>query len=57
MGKLVSEKFPTHLGSTAESPNLVYDEQQEQEEEVGQVYKPQSLYDSLEHPPEFYEDE
>ena len=46
--------------STAASPNSVYNEeheQKEEEEEIGQVYQPQSLYYSLVHPLEFYDDE
>ena len=39
--------------STAASPNSISNEQ----EEVGQVYQPQSPYYSPEHPLEFYEDE
>ena len=40
--------------STAANSNSISNEQ---EEEVGQVYQPQSLYYSPEHLSEFYEDE
>ena len=41
--------------STAANSNSVSNEQEE-EKEGGQVYQPQSLYYSPEHPSEFYED-
>ena len=45
--------------SMAANPDFVYsgEQEQEQEEEIGQVYQPQSPYYSLVHPPEFYDDE
>ena len=48
--------------STAASPNSVYNEEQEpeqeqQEEDIGQVYQPESPFYSLVHPLEFYDDE
>ena len=47
---------------TAARSNSVYDEEQEpkqeqQEEEIGQVYQPRSPYYSPVHPPEFYDEE
>ena len=41
--------------STAANSNSISNEQEE-EQEVGQVYQPQSVYYSPEHPSEFYED-
>ena len=48
--------------STVATPNSVYTEekepaQEQQEEDLGQVYQPQSPYYSPVHPPEFYDDE
>ena len=42
------------MSSAVGNSNSVPDEQ---EEEEGEVYQPQSPYYSLEHPPEFYGDE
>ena len=45
---------------TAASPEFVYnghqEQEEEQEEEIGQVYQPQSPYYSPVHPLEFYDD-
>ena len=54
MGKL-ARKNSQFTSSTAASSNSISNEQEE--EEVEQVYQPQSLYYSPEHPSEFYEDE
>ena len=43
--------------TSSSAANSISNEQQEQEEELGQEYQPQSPYFSPEHPPEFYEDE
>ena len=49
--------------STVATPNSVYNKEQEpeqerqEEEDLGQVYQPQSPYYSPVHPPEFYNDE
>ena len=43
--------------ASSSAANSMSPDEQGEEEEVGQVYQPQSPYYSPEHPPEFYEDE
>ena len=47
----------SQFASSSAANSISNEQQKQEEEEVGQVYQPQSLYYSPEHPLEFFEDE